>query len=168
MEYYSAIEKNKPLIHTTMGLPCGSDGKESPLMRDIWVWSLVRKMPWRRERLPTPVLWAGEFHGLYIPWDCKEPDTTEQLSLSHNYETEFHKHYGMTEAKPQRIIFCWYEVLELSEGDRNQCCGCLWGWRVFTRKRYMAMYSSDGKVLHFLFKWWLPSDYIWQNTLFSF
>ena len=114
MEYYSAIEKNKPLIHTTMGLPCGSDGKESPLMRDIWVWSLVRKMPWRRERLPTPVLWAGEFHGLYIPWDCKEPDTTEQLSLSHNYETEFHKHYGMTEAKPQRIIFCWYEVLELS------------------------------------------------------
>ena len=22
------------------------------------------KMPWRRERLPTPVFWPGEFHGL--------------------------------------------------------------------------------------------------------
>ena len=41
----------------------------------------VGKTPWRRERLPTPVFWPGEFHGLYSPWDCKE-DMTEQLSLS--------------------------------------------------------------------------------------
>ena len=27
-----------------------------------------RKIPWRRERLPTPVFWPGEFHGLYSPW----------------------------------------------------------------------------------------------------
>ena len=37
--------------------------------------------PLRRERLPTPVFWPGEFHGLYSPWDHKELDTTEQLSL---------------------------------------------------------------------------------------
>jgi len=24
----------------------------------------VGKIPWRRERLPTPVFWLGEFHGL--------------------------------------------------------------------------------------------------------
>ena len=28
----------------------------------------VGKTPWRRERLPTPVFWPGEFHGLYNPW----------------------------------------------------------------------------------------------------
>ena len=28
-------------------------------------------IPWRRERLPTPVFWAGEFHGLYGPWGCR-------------------------------------------------------------------------------------------------
>ena len=28
----------------------------------------VRKIPWRREWLPTPVFWLGEFHGLYTPW----------------------------------------------------------------------------------------------------
>ena len=41
----------------------------------------VGKIPWRRERLPTPVFWPGEFQGLYSPWDLKESNTTEQLSL---------------------------------------------------------------------------------------
>ena len=41
----------------------------------------VGKIPWRRERLPTPVFWPGEFHGLYSPRGCKESDTTERLSL---------------------------------------------------------------------------------------
>ena len=40
------------------------------------------KIPWRRERLPIPVFWPGEFHGLYSPWGDKESDTTERLSLS--------------------------------------------------------------------------------------
>ena len=42
----------------------------------------VGKIPCRRERLPTPVFWPGEFHGLYSPWGHKELDTTEWLSLS--------------------------------------------------------------------------------------
>ena len=40
-------------------------------------------MPWRRERLPTPVFWPGEFPGLYSPWRCKELNMTERLSLSY-------------------------------------------------------------------------------------
>ena len=51
-----------------------------PSMRETWVWSLVRKIPWRREGLPTPVFWPGELHGLYSPWGRKELDTTEGLS----------------------------------------------------------------------------------------
>ena len=42
----------------------------------------VGKIPWRRERLPTPVFWPREFHGLYSPWGYKESDMTELLSLS--------------------------------------------------------------------------------------
>jgi len=38
---------------------------------------LVGKIPWRREQLPTPVFWRGEFHGLCSPLDHKELDTTE-------------------------------------------------------------------------------------------
>ena len=42
----------------------------------------IGKIPWRRERLPTPVLWPGKFHGLYSLWGHKELDTTEQPSLA--------------------------------------------------------------------------------------
>ena len=56
--------------------------KNPPAMQETWVQSLVGKISWRRERLPTPVFWPGEFHGLYSPRGRKKLDTTEQLSLS--------------------------------------------------------------------------------------
>ena len=68
---------------TYMGFPCGSAGKESPCSAgDLGFHPWVGKIPWRRERLCTPVFWPREFHGLYSPWGQKELDTTEQLSLS--------------------------------------------------------------------------------------
>ena len=36
----------------------------------------VGKISWRKEWLPTPVFWPGEFHGLYSPWACKKLDLT--------------------------------------------------------------------------------------------
>ena len=42
-------------------------------MFDPW----VGKIPWRRERLPTPVFWPGEFHGLYSSRGHKESDMAE-------------------------------------------------------------------------------------------
>ena len=53
----------------------------------------LRKIPWRREWLPTPVFLPGEFLGQrnlvgYSPWGHKELGTTEQLSLFH---FQFHR-----------------------------------------------------------------------------
>ena len=62
--------------------------KNPPAMQETPVWFLVRKIPWRRDRLPTPVFWPGEFHGLYSPWGHKESDMTEWLSHTH---TNTHK-----------------------------------------------------------------------------
>ena len=59
--------------------------KNPPAMQETWVRSLVGKTPWRREQLPTPIFWPGEFHGLYSPWSHKELDRTKQLSLSLSY-----------------------------------------------------------------------------------
>ena len=47
----------------------------------------VRKIPWRREWLPTPVFLPGESHGQrslvgYSLWSHRELDTTERLTLS--------------------------------------------------------------------------------------
>ena len=72
------------------GLPRWCSGKESTCQCrrckrhrfDPW----VGKIPWRREQLPTPVFWPGEFQGQrslagYSPWGCKQSDTTERLSF---------------------------------------------------------------------------------------
>ena len=55
--------------------------KNLPAMQETWVQSLGREDPLERERLPTPVFWPGEVHGL-CSWGCKELDTTEWLSLT--------------------------------------------------------------------------------------
>ena len=52
--------------------------KNEPTGFNLW----VGKIPWRRERLPTPLYWPREVHGLYSSRGHKESDTTEQLSLS--------------------------------------------------------------------------------------
>ena len=57
--------------------------KNPPAKWETW----VGKIPWRRERLPTPVRLPGESHGQrslegYSLWGCKESDTTEQLTVS--------------------------------------------------------------------------------------
>ena len=63
-------------------LPGSSVGKESACNAgdpsSIW----IGKIPWRREWLPTPVFWPGEFYGQrslagYSPWGHKESDMTK-------------------------------------------------------------------------------------------
>ena len=48
----------KPFLHSSIGKESSRYARR-PLFK-----SRVRKIPWRRERLPTPVFWPGEFHGL--------------------------------------------------------------------------------------------------------
>ena len=60
--------------------------KNLPAIQDTCIWSLVRKIPWRREWQPHPVFLPWEFHGQrglvgYSPLGHKELDMTEQHSL---------------------------------------------------------------------------------------
>ena len=55
--------------------------KNLPAMQETWFDPWVGKTHWRRERLPTPVFWPGEFHGLYSPPGRQESDRTQRLSL---------------------------------------------------------------------------------------
>ena len=62
--------KNLPAIHKTQ------------VRFDPW----IRKIPWRKEWQPPPGFLPGKFHGQrnlegYSPWDRKESDTTEWLTL---------------------------------------------------------------------------------------
>ena len=51
-------------------------------MRETWAQSLGWEDPLEKGKLPSPVFWPGEFHGLYSPWGRRELDTTGGLSLS--------------------------------------------------------------------------------------
>ena len=66
----------------------------------------VGKIPWRSQRLPTLVLWPGEFHGLYSPGDHKESDTTERLSISLS-PCGAEKHVGGTS-----VATSWWAIIE--------------------------------------------------------
>ena len=59
--------------------------KSLPAVQETQVW--VGMIPWKSQWLPTPVFLPGEFRGQrslagYSLWGHKEPDTTEQLTLS--------------------------------------------------------------------------------------
>ena len=76
------------LVFMGMGQAClvPQTVKNLPAVWETWVPSLGWGDPQRREQLPAPVFWPGEFRGLYRPWRRKESDKTEWLSLSLSWE----------------------------------------------------------------------------------
>ena len=76
------LERDRLPTPVFLGFPCGSAGKESACnARDLGFNTWVGKIPWRKERLPIPVFWPGEFHGLYIVHGV--PKSRTQLSAFH-------------------------------------------------------------------------------------
>ena len=43
-----------------------------PVMQETWVRFLGWEDPLEKGKVPTPVFWPGEFHGLYSPWGHKQ------------------------------------------------------------------------------------------------
>ena len=91
--------------------------KNPPAMWETRVWSLGWEDHLRRERLPTPVFWPGEFHGLYSPWGCKESDMTERLSLSLSKDKKYTNMQSeeLKQASEPEIYIA--EILELSNWE---------------------------------------------------
>ena len=51
---------------------CTSSGLVFCMIFSAYNWNKQgNPVPWRSKRLPTPVLWPRELHGLYSPWGCK-------------------------------------------------------------------------------------------------
>ena len=79
--------KHFPFGLYSKGFPCGSDGKESACnVGDLgypWVW----KSPWRREKLPPPVILAWR-----IPWteDPGQRATVHGVAKSKTGLSNFH------------------------------------------------------------------------------
>ena len=75
----------------TLDFPADSDGEGSACNAGRPGFDpSVGKIPWKREWHPTPLFLPGEFHGqrrlaVHSPQDCKDPDTTEQLTCTHTH-----------------------------------------------------------------------------------
>ena len=63
--------------------------KNMPAMWDTWVRFLGWEDPLEKERLPTPIFWLGEFHGLYSQWGCN--DLATFTGLIHSYDHGWYK-----------------------------------------------------------------------------
>ena len=71
----------------------------------------VGKIPWRRERLPTPVFLPGESHEQrslagYSPWGYKELDITEQ-----SWHKQVAKETQDRSSSPVCLLFLWEGIL---------------------------------------------------------
>ena len=77
-----------PQLHQTAGASLVAQMvKNLPATQETGFNPWFQKIPWRREWQPTPVFLPEKSHGQrslvdFGPWDCKESDTTEQLTLS--------------------------------------------------------------------------------------
>ena len=70
----------------SLNLPIAQMVKNLLAMQETWIRFWVRKILWRRQQQSTPVFLPEESHGQrnltgYSPWDCKESDMTEQLTV---------------------------------------------------------------------------------------
>ena len=97
--------------------------KNLPAVRETWVWSLGWEDPWRRERLPTPVFWPGEFHGLYSLYHGKTGNT-ERWALRVAIFSLFAKHpLGQHWLEYCRRMSCLYFKRSLNKESGNGCAG---------------------------------------------
>ena len=76
--------------------------KNLAAMCEMYRW--VGKIPWRRERLHTPVFYPRKFHGLYSPGVSKEFDMTERLSLSFSFHTLGNFHWENNYLRQTQVV----------------------------------------------------------------
>ena len=98
------------MLSTLQGFPCGSAGKESACNAGRpRIDPCVGKIPWRRKRLPTPLFWPGEFHGV----------TKSQTRLS-----DFHFTSQLYGYNLKSLTYGYARVYTLSNAEyppRNSC-----------------------------------------------
>ena len=123
--------------------------KNLPLIQETLVNFWVRKIPWRKEWLLTPVFLSGEFHGhrslaVYSPWGGKEWDTTKRLSLHFTSKT---RNPSIKNQEKEESFILYYSCLTILYYDFYFC---------LTRNTNFVLLISLKSDLFFIF--WL---YYW-------
>ena len=150
----------QPLPIASLGFPGGAGGKASVCQFrrhkrpgfDLWVWNI----PWKWERLPSPVFLPGKSQGQrrlvgYSPWGHKESDRTEGLTLSLVVVVSTYKRllYKIKKAEHQRIdafkLWCWKRLLRVPRRAKRSNQSIL--------NDINPEYSLEGQVLKLKFQY---------------
>ena len=97
------------------------------------------KIPWRREQLPTPLFWPGEFHGQrslegYSPWGHKESDMTERF----HYKDQKNRSMEQNKEYTNRPTHVWSIGFGQTNGGRLMEKGNFlnkWCWKHWIGKK---------------------------------
>ena len=116
----------------------------------------VGKILWRRGRLPIPVFWPGEFHGLYSPWGRKESDTTEWLSLHCiHVETDLCKYTDTCNLVIKRQLWYYSVTSMIFHRGREESVK----WKKFM-KNQDSFYTNRNKTIE------IRARHLWRNHLY--
>ena len=77
----------------------------------------VGKVCWRRKKLPTPVFWPGEFHGLYSPWGQPRHHIKKQRHYFAN-KVPSSQSYGF----PSSHVWMWELGYKIETWVPKKCC----------------------------------------------
>ena len=89
LEYFSAIKRNRLLMHATTAFPGGSVVKNRLPIQEMWVRSLRWEDALEEEMEPTPVFLPGMTHGQrslasYLQWGHKVSEKTATKTRCNN------------------------------------------------------------------------------------
>ena len=120
--------------------------KNPPSMRDSW----VRKIPWRREQLPTLVFHGQRSLAGYSPRARQESDTTEHLSLTHTHtHARTHTHiHARTHARTHTHTHTHTHTL----CDKNHTCQNL---------HFSKKHNGKVSLKRNIWEWWLK--HMWED-----
>ena len=94
--------------------------KNVPALQETWVRSLGWENPWRRERLPTPVFWPGEFHGQRNLAGYNPRNTERHGPCREDIWSEVLEHQLLLDQTPYReLVFEDLNVLVVAPGGRG-------------------------------------------------
>ena len=111
-------------------------------------------IPWRRERLPAPVFWPGEFHGLCSP--------VQGVTKSRTRLNDFHFTFSLLW---QPLEFCMEKdvPIVLTQFAKSQCtCLLSSSWVCFCHLQVGKAFLKllDWNCVFFLLGWRVISQYL--------
>ena len=77
----------------------------------------VRKIPWRRERLLTPVFLPGEFHGQFMESQRVRHNWVTNTSLSFSYTIEYYS--ALKRTTFESVLMRWIHLVPVIQSEFN-------------------------------------------------